>query len=148
MSCFKRVISCLSSIAGEKTRQTLSLEAMLDWEPHCWLFIPWTHSPGPLAPCGKACHSESGWHCLCGRNSWSSRARAPAEAHQRCLTLESQRRSASLDAMCVKELSKKLKICMHIHRGQWADIIYIYCVSLEINLNVKRTASIFRNQSR
>lgn len=77
-----------------------SCEAETDWEWHCWLTVPWTRSRGPLAPCGKACHSGNGWHCLCGRSSWSSRAHAPAEAHQRCLTLESPHRSADLETKC------------------------------------------------
>ncbi len=72
----------------------------MDREWHCRLTVPWTHSRGPWAPCGKACHSGSGWRCLCGRSSWSSQAHAPAEAHQRCLTRESPHRSASLVAEC------------------------------------------------
>lgn len=88
----------------------------MDREWQCWLTVPWTHFRGLSAPCGKACHSESGWHCLCGRSSWSSQALAPAEAHQRCLTLESLHRSASLEAKC--QGSDRQTDREYIHRGR------------------------------
>lgn len=94
MSCFEPVLHLSSVFLQCKNTELWGREG------HCWLTVPWTHSRGPWAPCGKACHSGSGWHCLCGRSSWSSQALAPAEAHQRCQTLESPHRSASLEVKC------------------------------------------------